>query len=126
MLGFPTANLEIWRERALPKPGVYAVWAQVEGRTIPAVTNIGFRPTFDHQSDYPHIEAHLIDFDQNLYRKQVSLSFVAHLRDEQRFEKIEALVQQVHQDIKKARSVLEVSRYETVPGATQPYPRDGR
>lgn len=118
MLGFPTANLEVWSERALPKSGVYAGWAQVDGEIIPAVTNIGFRPTFDHHSERPHIEAHLIDFDRNLYHRQVSLSFITFLRDEKRFENIASLISQVHRDIEEARSILKVSSYETIPGAT--------
>ncbi|MCZ7551106.1 MAG: riboflavin biosynthesis protein RibF [Anaerolineae bacterium UTCFX2] len=119
-LGIPTANLEVWRERALLKPGVYAGWAAVDGSAHPAVSNIGYRPTFDQQEEYPHVEAHIIDFDQDLYRKQVSLSFLFRLRDEQRFENIEGLVQQVHQDIEKARSLLEVSRHETISGIARP------
>jgi len=122
MLGIPTANIALWREHALPKPGVYAGWVIVDGTAHPAVSNIGYRPTFDQQGDYPHAEAHIIDFDQNLYRKRVSLSFLFRLRDEQRFENIEALVQQINQDIEKARSLLEVSRHETISGIARTYP----
>lgn len=118
-LGIPTANIEFWRERALPRPGVYAGWAVVDGANLPAVSNVGYRPTFHQQADYPHVEAHIIDFDQGLYHKQVTLSFLFHLRDERRFESIQALVQQVYQDTDKARLLLEVSRHETVPGFTQ-------
>lgn len=120
-LGFATANLEIWQERALPKPGVYAGWARIDGRKIAAVTNVGFRPTFENQSSRPHVEAHLLDFDQDLYHHQIELSFHVHIRDEQRFSSVQSLVDQIHKDISQARSVLEVSDYETIPGFTSAY-----
>jgi len=104
-LGFPTANLETWPKQILPKPGVYAGRARVGGVEVPAVTNIGFRPTFEAQSLRARVETHLLDFDQDLYQRQISLSFEVHLRDEQRFSDIQALIDQVQQDIRQTRSI---------------------
>ncbi len=108
-LGFPTANLEIWSERRLPKPGVYACWAIVEGKEYPAVTNVGFRPTFDHQPVRARVEAYLLDFDGDLYRRTMRLSFIRRLRDEVRFDNIQALIDQMHQDVQVGRQILEIT-----------------
>jgi riboflavin kinase/FMN adenylyltransferase len=109
-LGFPTANLEVWAERTLPKPGVYACWAFLDGKEYPAVTNVGFRPTFDNQPLRPRVEAYLLDFDCDLYRKTMRLSFIRRLRDEVRFADIQALIDQMHQDVQVGRQVLEAVR----------------
>lgn len=105
-LGIPTANLDIWPQRALPKSGVYACYAHVEGAAWHSVVNIGVRPTFDPEDSDQHVEAHLLDFNQDMYGKQLALDFVARIRDEQRFSSVEALVDQIHQDIKKANMQL--------------------
>jgi riboflavin kinase/FMN adenylyltransferase len=109
-LGFPTANLEVWADRTLPKPGVYACWATIEGKDYPAVTNVGFRPTFDNQPLRPRVEAFLLDFDDDLYRRTMRLSFMRRLRDEVRFNDIQALIDQMHRDVQVGRQVLEVAR----------------
>ncbi len=123
-LGFPTANLEVWTMQMLPKPGVYVGQARVGGVDIPAVTNVGFRPTFETQSPRARVETHLLDFDQDLYQSKISLSFEAHLRDEQRFTNIQALIDQVQRDIRQTRSIfngrhnLEAIGDETISGAS--------
>jgi riboflavin kinase / FMN adenylyltransferase len=108
-LGFPTANLEVWAERTLPKPGVYACWAAIEGKDFPAVTNVGFRPTFDNQPLRPRVEAYLLDFDEDLYRRTMRLSFIRRLRDEVRFNDIQALIDQMQRDVQVGRQLLEVA-----------------
>jgi riboflavin kinase/FMN adenylyltransferase len=105
-LGFPTANMDVWSERALPKPGVYACWAVIEGSIYNAVTNVGFRPTFDNQPLHPGVEAYLLDFDGDLYRKTMQLSFIHHLRDEVRYHSIQALIDQMHLDVQVGRQYL--------------------
>lgn len=105
-IGIPTANLEVPNERVLPKAGVYACQAFHNGRTYQAVTNVGFRPTFENQPPTPRVEAHLLDFDQDLYGQNLDLTFNARLRDEQRFPGVEALVRQIHEDIERARTIL--------------------
>lgn len=105
-IGIPTANLDVWPELILPRPGVYACYAHLDGRTWPAVTNVGYRPTFENQPALPRVETHLLEFGQDLYGKQMGLSFIARLRDEQRFPNVESLVAQIQEDIKQARRVL--------------------
>lgn len=104
-IGVPTANLEVWGERLLPKVGVYACRAQAAGKTYRAVTNIGVHPTFGNQPAAPRIETHLLDFEGNLYGQEISLEFIARLRQEQRFPSAQALVEQIHMDIAQARQL---------------------
>jgi riboflavin kinase / FMN adenylyltransferase len=110
-IGIPTANLQTWDGRLLPRVGVYACTAMVDGRNWRAVTNIGLRPTFDQQPGLPRMEAHLLDFSGDLYGRQVSLAFIAHLRDEQRFPDAQALVEQIHQDIHRARLIIRMNSF---------------
>lgn len=106
-LGIPTANLAVWNERIIPAVGVYATWAWVEGQRQLSVTNIGVRPTFESEPVYARIETHLLDFDHDLYGQTMDLEFVQFLRREQRFSSIQALLDQIHQDISRTREVLE-------------------
>jgi riboflavin kinase / FMN adenylyltransferase len=106
LLGIPTANLSIWAERTIPKAGVYACKAISGGNIHQAVTNIGFRPTFENEPVAPRVETHLLDYDGNLYGKELSLEFVDRLRDEKKFPDIQALIDQIHIDISRAREIL--------------------
>jgi riboflavin kinase/FMN adenylyltransferase len=106
-LGIPTANLKIGEERAYPAVGVYACMAEVDGEQKQAVTNIGFRPTFEDELPGPVIEAHILDFDGELYGQEVKLEFIDRLRDEMRFSGPEALLEQIELDISHTRSLLE-------------------
>lgn len=103
-IGFPTANIAVWEERALPGNGVYACWAYVGDARHMAVTNVGVRPTFN--GDQLMVEAHLLDYAGDLYGQAVRLDFVAQLRPEQRFKGVEQLVAQIHQDAAGARKIL--------------------
>jgi riboflavin kinase/FMN adenylyltransferase len=107
-LGFPTANLDPENE-VLPAPGVYAGRVRfLEGEsdvTHPAVTNVGTRPTFD-DSGRIVAEAHLIDFDGDLYGRRLEFSFEKHLRPEQRFADVDALRRQIRADVDAARQLL--------------------
>jgi riboflavin kinase/FMN adenylyltransferase len=107
-IGIPTANIEVWAQKILPANGVYACWALVDGARLPAVTNIGLRPTFESMSPLPRVETHLLSFGQDLYGQTIGLEFVEHLRPEQRFASIQALIDQIHADIERAREVLAV------------------
>jgi riboflavin kinase/FMN adenylyltransferase len=106
-LGFPTANLLVEQERAIPSPGVYASTVEVLGQTFLAVSNIGVRPTFDDQQAIPSIETHLLDFNGDLYQHDIRLAFVARLRDERRFPNPDALITQIEKDILQARDILQ-------------------
>ncbi len=106
-LGFPTANLAIWDERAHPRSGVYACLAEVKGAQWQAVTNIGVRPTFGEGKPAPIVETHLLDFEGDLYDEIVRLSFFARLRDEQKFPDAQALMERITRDIARAREILD-------------------
>jgi riboflavin kinase/FMN adenylyltransferase len=105
-LGIPTANLKIWDERAYPRTGVYACMAAWEGGGAQAVTNIGHRPTFEQDGGPPTIEAHLLDFEGDLYEREIKLTFYERLRHEQRFSSPQALLKQIQRDIQEARIIL--------------------
>jgi riboflavin kinase/FMN adenylyltransferase len=105
-LGFPTANLSVWAEKIIPTAGVYACWAFVQGEKWPAVTNIGVRPTFEKKPVAPRVEAHLLDFRRDIYGESLRLEFVSRLRDERRFQSIEALINQISKDSQQAREFL--------------------
>jgi len=105
-IGIPTANLDVLAERAVPKAGVYVCKAIVDGNYWGAVTNIGVRPTFEKQPVLPRVEAHLLDFDGDLYGKTLQLDFISRLRDEKHFNGIQALVDQIRRDIDQARNIL--------------------
>lgn len=117
VLGFPTANLDLHHELR-PPVGVYAAFARpIEpndrsaGSVHAAVVNIGYRPTVSGtRPESPHVEAHLLDFDGDLYGRQLELEFVTRLRDEQRFPDVEALKRRIEQDVLLARRVLAESR----------------
>ena len=113
-LGIPTANLSVWEERAYPGPGVYACLAEVDGRRWKAVANIGVRPTFEQAQPAPTVEAYLLDFDQDLYDREVKLIFVERLRDERRFPGAEALLGQIQRDVRRAREILEGAERQAV------------
>jgi riboflavin kinase / FMN adenylyltransferase len=106
LIGIPTANVAVWEERALPKAGVYVCIANVLGRQLSSVANVGYRPTFETQTVQPRVEAHLLDFRQDIYGESISLDFLHRLRDEQKFDSIEKLVDQIHRDIARTRQVF--------------------
>lgn len=106
-LGIPTANLSIWEERAYPRKGVYACFAELDGDQQPAVTNVGVRPTFEEEAPRPVVETHVLDFDRELYGERLRLHFVDRLRDEKRFSGPDELLAQIRRDIERAREVLQ-------------------
>lgn len=99
-LGIPTVNLAAAEVVAVPGPGVYA------GRALghPAAINVGVRPTFESDGDLL-VEAHLVDFDGDLYGRTLRLVFLDRLRDEERFDSADALVEQMHRDIDRTREI---------------------
>ncbi len=105
-LGFPTANIEYPREKMLPSYGVYACRAWVNGLGYPAAINVGIRPQFHEDADRPLVEAYILDFDRDIYGQDVRLEFVARLRDEMKFVSVDALIEQMHQDVEKTRQIL--------------------
>lgn len=99
--GFPTANLKV-DGLVLPPHGVYAVQANVEGSRFRGVLNIGMRPTLQRPQPALQVEAHLLDFEGDLYGKELELYFVDRLRDERRFRSTQELRERIAQDILEA------------------------
>jgi riboflavin kinase/FMN adenylyltransferase len=103
-IGFPTANLASENE-LLPPSGVYATTVTIDGVVHPSITNVGFRPTFG-DVDRVTIEAHIFDFDRDVYGARVRLSFVQRLRDERAFPDVDALRAQIDADCRAARRLF--------------------
>jgi riboflavin kinase / FMN adenylyltransferase len=102
-LGFPTANVRLDPRRTLPADGVYAAVVPLEGQEWRAVVNLGSRPTFAEGERL--LEAHLLDFDGDLYGRQLDVDFVDRIREVRRFASIDALKAQIAQDADAARRV---------------------
>lgn len=105
-LGFPTANLDT-DGLVLPPNGVYAVRACWQDRWQPAVLNVGIRPTLNHPVPQLRVEVHLLDFSGDLYGQELELVFVGRLREERRFDSLQALQQQIAQDVAAARRLFQ-------------------
>ncbi|KPQ10277.1 MAG: bifunctional riboflavin kinase / FMN adenylyltransferase RibF [Algoriphagus marincola HL-49] len=104
-IGFPTANVHIPNSyKLIPKDGVYAVEASVNGSLYKAMLNIGNRPTVDGSSK--SVETHLFDFEGDLYDKQITIYLRDYLREEQKFESLEALKSQLLIDQQRAKMIL--------------------
>jgi riboflavin kinase/FMN adenylyltransferase len=103
-LGFPTANLRLGRRRT-PLAGIFAVRVHgVGARPWPGVASLGTRPTVGGVE--PWLETHLFDFDGDLYGREIEVEFVARLRDEEKFDSLEALTAQMRRDAAAARALL--------------------
>ena len=111
-LGYPTANLARSVEGFVPADGVYAAYASVDGRTIPAAVSIGNNPTFVGVPD-KQIEAHLLDEDLDLYGKTIEITFVEYIRGMEKFESVGELVAQMTLDEARVRELLGVSARTT-------------
>jgi riboflavin kinase / FMN adenylyltransferase len=111
-LGFPTANLRFPRTPALS--GIYATWVHGvisdAGKSVPwpSVSSFGTRPTV--AGIEPLLEAHLFDFHGDLYGRHIEVEFVAKLRDEEKFDGLPALTEQMHRDAEQARRILSEQR----------------
>lgn len=100
-IGFPTANLALWDELLLPANGVYATFAWLGDRRYAAATNVGVRPTVDGES--LRVEAHLLDFDRDIYGEELRLEFVERVRPERRFAGLAELSEQIAADVADVR-----------------------
>jgi riboflavin kinase/FMN adenylyltransferase len=104
-LGIPTANLDI-SGLVVPPTGVYAVHCLVAGKSHRAVLNIGYRPTVQTAAPDLRVEAHLLDFEGDVYGQEVETTFVEKLREERKFPSVQALQQQISADIEQARRLF--------------------
>lgn len=103
-LGFPTANLEVRAERAVPANGIYAVYAVLGEERYQGVANVGVRPTFDNGERT--VETYILDFKGDIYGYDLVVEFVERLRSEKRFTDIKELIAQIERDIVEARRIL--------------------
>jgi riboflavin kinase/FMN adenylyltransferase len=111
-IGVPTANLSVRAPFVAPSTGVYAVQVSIEtgafsGHKSAGVMNVGFKPTFHSRLPCPTWEAHLFNFEGDLYGAKASVEFHSRIRDEQRFDSVDALIRQIQQDIEEAKRRFE-------------------
>ena len=104
-LGFPTANLDI-TTLCTPPRGVYAAHAEINGKSHRAAVNIGIRPAIKDPHPTLHVEAHFLDFEEDVYGQTCTLTFVGKLREEQDFESMDDLKTQVEKDVIQARYIF--------------------
>ena len=103
LLGFPTANIQLYDELC-PQTGIYAVTVDLDGRIRQGVANIGYSPTFDDHVFT--VEVHILDFNDDIYGRKIKVNFLQRIRDEIKFNGIEALAAQIHKDIAIARELF--------------------
>jgi len=103
-LGFPTANLGLKPEQALPQNGVYATLTEVDNKSYRSVTNIGKRPTFGPNERA--VEVHLLDYSANLYGRSLKVTFLKRLRKERQFASAEELKRQILEDVRQSKALL--------------------
>ena len=102
-IGFPTANIQVRRKR-LPLSGVFAVTVSgIDAQPLPGAANIGVRPTVDAGMQ-PVLEVHLLDFDRDIYGRHVDVNFMHKLRNEAKFESLDALKAQIARDVDDVRT----------------------
>jgi len=105
-MNIPTANIDYPRAKVIPSNGIYACWAQVDDKKYMSAVNIGINPTFTPDKQTPNVEAYLLDFNQDIYGKDVKIEFAMRLRDELKFDSVKELIEQIQKDIEKVRDVL--------------------
>jgi riboflavin kinase/FMN adenylyltransferase len=107
LLGFPTANVAVPDEICLPADGIYAGWYErADGTVHQSAISLGRRPTFYRDAEASLLEAHLLDFEGDLYDEGVRVRFAHRLRGERRFDSVDALVDQMRADVAATRAVL--------------------
>jgi riboflavin kinase / FMN adenylyltransferase len=106
-LGFPTANIRPLYPYVLPKEGVYAVRVKKGDELFDGVLNLGRKPTFHNRTErLPVLETHLLDVDVDLYGEELEIAFCSYIREEVKFESVDALVDRIRLDIERARHLL--------------------
>ncbi len=105
-INIPTANMDYPLSKVIPANGIYACRANVREEKYKALVNIGINPTFTPDKQTPNVEAHLLDFDRKIYDQVLKLDFMERLRDEKKFDSVEALIEQIQKDIAQGREIL--------------------
>ena len=105
LLGYPTANVGVGPQQAVPADGIYAGWLLHGTGRLPAAVSIGHKPTF-HEGGPSVVEAFVLDFDGNLYGEQVRLEFIERLRGQEKFDSADALIAAMRDDVARTRHIL--------------------
>lgn len=105
-IGVPTANIDYPREKIVPTKSIYAGWAYIDDEKHMTAISIGVNPTFTPDKQIPSVEAYILDFDEDIYGKELKIEFVARLRDELKFDSVDALVEQIWKDVEETRMIL--------------------
>ncbi len=103
-LSFPTANLDVDSEQALPAEGVYATWAYIDDKAYQSMTNIGKRPTFGGSERT--VEVYVLNYHSDLYGRELKIDIIERLRGEKKFDTVEELKKQITEDVKQGRAIL--------------------
>ncbi len=104
-LGFPTINIDVDSDQALPADGVYATWTYIEDKVYKSMTNIGRRPTFGGNNERT-IETYILDYQGNLYGRRVKIAIIERLRGEKKYDSTEELKKQIAEDVERGRAIL--------------------
>jgi riboflavin kinase/FMN adenylyltransferase len=107
-IGFPTANIAVTPDRALPAFGVYVTRSHVAGRTYASATNVGVNPTFD--DPLPSVETHILDFEGDLYGRELRVELLHRLRAEMKFASVGELARAIAADVEAARAFFAAER----------------
>lgn len=105
-INIPTANIDYPKQKVTPPNGIYVCWAHIGTERYMAAANIGFNPTFTPDKTTPSLEAHLLDFSGDIYGRDVKLEFVTRVRDELKFNSVDALLERIWEDIRITREML--------------------
>ena len=106
-IDFPTANLQIEENyKLIPKNGVYVVSAKLDGKIVFGMMNIGFNPTVNGDGSKQFIEIHFFEFDEDLYGRKIQVDILQRIRDEEKFDSVEALKNQLKKDQETAKSII--------------------
>ena len=115
-LGFPTVNLQIPPQVIVPAFGVYATRVWVEGRSYIAVTNVGVRPTVEDNDGRVTVEGFILDFDGDLYGKELRMEFYHRIRGERKFPSLQELSQEIRRNAEETRAYF-LAASQDAPGA---------
>lgn len=105
-IGFPTANIKYDKEYLLPKPGVYAGFVEIHNKKHPAMINLGHNPTFNYKDELS-LEAHIFDFNEDIYNQNIKIFFIEFIREERKFKSFNNLRMQLDQDSRQIKKLLE-------------------
>ncbi len=106
-IGYPTANIEVSESyKLIPPDGVYACKVHVEGKLFGGMLNIGYRPTVNHNIDHRSLEVHIFDFNRDIYSEEIRIEFISRVRDEMKFENVNALIEQLKKDEVVIRTIV--------------------